>query len=187
VIQGEDAVAYDELLARLRAAVNPTDVIDEIFVKDFADLEWEVLRLRRMKTSLVRMWGLRALKNWLPDHLGFERCADQILEQLTDFLRQHLPEDKAETLATEFVRGDGPKDKEVYDVIEKTDVELADIYRPAKEEVAAELVQNYATSRPDAVSEIVSCSLTTAIPSMICCPKHSTAPNLSLPLSGSTA
>jgi hypothetical protein len=53
LIEGEDAATYDELLARMLAAIKPVDVIDEMFIADVASLEWEVLRWRRVKTSLV--------------------------------------------------------------------------------------------------------------------------------------
>ena len=44
LLGGEDAVAYDELIGRLCAAVKPVDIIDEILIVDMAQLEWEVLR-----------------------------------------------------------------------------------------------------------------------------------------------
>jgi hypothetical protein len=34
LIEGEDAAAYDQLLARICAAVKPVDIIDEIFIAD---------------------------------------------------------------------------------------------------------------------------------------------------------
>ena len=54
LIEGEDAAAYDRLVARIVAAVKPVDVIDEMFTADVVSLEWEVLRLRRLKWSLIR-------------------------------------------------------------------------------------------------------------------------------------
>jgi hypothetical protein len=53
LIDGEDQVAYDELLAQVTSAVNPTDIIEKILVRDFVDLDWEVSRLRRLKASLM--------------------------------------------------------------------------------------------------------------------------------------
>ena len=44
LIEGEDAAAYDQLLARICAAEKPVDIIDEIFIADVVSLEWEVLR-----------------------------------------------------------------------------------------------------------------------------------------------
>jgi transcriptional regulator of aromatic amino acid metabolism len=66
LIQGEDGAAYDQLLARIWVAVNPVDIIDEMFIADIVFLEWEVLRWRRLKSSLIQARGLQALKDFLP-------------------------------------------------------------------------------------------------------------------------
>jgi len=49
---GEDAAAYAQLAARIRAAVAPANVIEEIWARDIADLTWDVVRLRRIKAGL---------------------------------------------------------------------------------------------------------------------------------------
>ncbi len=49
---GEDAATYRELAARIRAAVAPASIIEEIFARDVADLTWDVVRLRRLKAGL---------------------------------------------------------------------------------------------------------------------------------------
>jgi hypothetical protein len=54
LIGGESGDAYDDLLARIRATVAPADMLEEIWVRDVADLAWEVARLRRIKANLVR-------------------------------------------------------------------------------------------------------------------------------------
>jgi hypothetical protein len=51
----EDAAAYRELAARIRAAIAPTNVIEEIRARDVADLTWDVVRLRRIKAGLFRV------------------------------------------------------------------------------------------------------------------------------------
>jgi hypothetical protein len=53
VILGEDARKFEELQARITAAVKPQEAIEEIWVRDVVDLTWEVLRLRRLKASLL--------------------------------------------------------------------------------------------------------------------------------------
>jgi len=63
LLEGEDAAAYDELLGRLCAAVKPADIIDEMFISDIAALEWEVLRWRRLKTTLMQEAGLKHLSD----------------------------------------------------------------------------------------------------------------------------
>src|SRR5262249_21121313 len=69
LLEGEDAAAYDELLARICAAVKPADIIDEIFIADIVSLEWEVLRWRRLKWTLMQETGLKALERFLVKQL----------------------------------------------------------------------------------------------------------------------
>jgi hypothetical protein len=38
LFEGENAVAYDELLARISGAVKPTDIFEEIWVRDIVDV-----------------------------------------------------------------------------------------------------------------------------------------------------
>ena len=54
LLEGEDASAYEALKGRIRSAVAPNDVIEEIWVRDVLDLLWETLRLRRLKAKLMR-------------------------------------------------------------------------------------------------------------------------------------
>jgi len=49
---GEDATGYAQLAARIRAAVAPANIIEEIWARDVADLTWDVVRLRRLKAGL---------------------------------------------------------------------------------------------------------------------------------------
>ncbi len=53
LIDGEDPAAYDELLARVSGAVKPSDILEEIWVRDVVDLVWGALRLRRLKADLI--------------------------------------------------------------------------------------------------------------------------------------
>ena len=39
LLEGEDAAAYEQLLARICAVVKPVDVIDEMFIADVVSLE----------------------------------------------------------------------------------------------------------------------------------------------------
>ena len=49
---GEDAAGYAQLAGRIRAAVAPANILEEIFARDVADLTWDVVRLRRLKAGL---------------------------------------------------------------------------------------------------------------------------------------
>jgi hypothetical protein len=53
LFEAESAADYNQLYDRLRSAVSPKDVIEEIWVRDLADLVWETNRLRRLKAKLM--------------------------------------------------------------------------------------------------------------------------------------
>jgi hypothetical protein len=54
LLEGEDSTTYHELSARFRSAVVPQDVIEEMWLRDIVDLIWETMRLRRLKSKLLR-------------------------------------------------------------------------------------------------------------------------------------
>jgi hypothetical protein len=53
LIEGEDTAAYDDLLARISGAIKPSDILEEIWVRDVVDLTWDAFRLRRLKAKLL--------------------------------------------------------------------------------------------------------------------------------------
>src|SRR5215218_2177487 len=53
LILGEDEAAYDKLMSTITSAVKPTDILDEILVKDIVDLTWNIERFERLKDSLL--------------------------------------------------------------------------------------------------------------------------------------
>jgi hypothetical protein len=71
LLEGEDAAAYDELLAGICAAVKPADIIDEMFIADVVSLEWEVLRWRRLKWRLLQAGGLKRLEKFVAEQLDY--------------------------------------------------------------------------------------------------------------------
>jgi hypothetical protein len=154
LIEGEDAAAYDQLLVRICAAVKPVDVIDEMYTADVVSLEWEVLRLHRLKWSLIRARGLAALEEFLRDKLDYDLYSEDFADDLAEILRDNLPEDQAEdaqTLARECAQNRG-------DAIDKVEKILADIrgldniLDDAQANKAKELVQEYVRHEPDAVT-----------------------------------
>lgn len=62
----EDAEHYERLLQRLVADVKPKDVVELVWVKDVADLTWEVMRLQRAKAVAIAMAQQEALV-WLAE------------------------------------------------------------------------------------------------------------------------
>jgi hypothetical protein len=53
VATGEDLATYDDLLARVTAAVKPNGVLEDLWVRDATDDAWDVLRLRRYKAGYL--------------------------------------------------------------------------------------------------------------------------------------
>jgi hypothetical protein len=94
LIAGEDNSLYDQLVARVFAAVRPKDVIEEMIVRDIAYHDWEMLRLRRMKSGLFAS-GLQT----------------SLIAKLLSVPK--MTESKARDLAGRFVAGDPSATKEV--------------------------------------------------------------------------
>jgi hypothetical protein len=98
ILVGEDAAAYEELLARIRSALKPGDTIEEMFVADVVWLEWDVLRLRRLKGSLIRTRGVKALEDFLYEQFdeNYELYSERFADRLAEVLQHNLAEDQAE-------------------------------------------------------------------------------------------
>jgi hypothetical protein len=65
------------LRARVEGAVNPKDIIEEMWTQDVADLMWEVLRLRRLKAAFLEAQA----------HNGVQK----VLSSLSDMPAPFLP------------------------------------------------------------------------------------------------
>jgi hypothetical protein len=81
VITGEDPAAFLALLDGVRADAKPHGMIEEIWVRDIAELIWESRRLHRYKASLLQAAA----------HKGLEK----VLEPLVDGLDVQLAENWA--------------------------------------------------------------------------------------------
>jgi hypothetical protein len=157
LIEGEDAAAYDQLLARIFAAVKPVDVIDEMFTADIVSLEWEVLRLRRLKWSLIRARALGALEELLGENLDYDLYSEAFADDLAEALQDNLPEypaEDAQTLAREVARKKPGAADEVNDVLAGTSLDTDDILDAARASKVKELVQEYVRREPDTVTLI---------------------------------
>ena len=133
LLDGEDAAVYQELLARIRAAVRPVDIIDHIFISDIATLEWEVLRWRRLKVSMLRGLGLAALEAFLRAKLDDHLCVDRFVSLLREFPEgKNLPEDQAQTLARECARNEPAAVDKVNKILKPTSLDVDDILDGAK-------------------------------------------------------
>ena len=54
LIPGENAESYNDLLARISGTLQPSDILEEIWVRDVVDLVWDAFRLRRLKAHLLK-------------------------------------------------------------------------------------------------------------------------------------
>jgi hypothetical protein len=77
LIDGEDGRAYEELHERVCLSAKPADIFEEIWVRDFVDLQWEVLRCRRLKSSLMAASAFKGLHKVL-EPFSFEGYHDLV-------------------------------------------------------------------------------------------------------------
>jgi hypothetical protein len=157
LLVGEDGAAYDELVARMCSAVKPVDVIDEMLVADAVSLEWDVLRWRRLKWSLIRARGLEALQKFLDGNLDYDLYSDRFADHLAQILRDNLPEDEAEDaqkLAGQCAMDETEANDKVCAILANTDKTLDDILNQAETDKVKELVQGYVAREPDVVTLI---------------------------------
>ena len=158
LIEGEDAAAYDQLLARIFAAVKPVDVIDEMFTADVVFLEWEVLRLRRLKWSLIRARGLQALEDFWGENLDYDLYSENFADDLAEILQENLPEDRAKdahTLARECAQNEADAIAKVTKFLAGIGLDMDEVLNDAKGRKAKELVQEYVRREPDAVTQVL--------------------------------
>jgi hypothetical protein len=155
LIEGEDAAAYDQLLARICAAVKPVDIIDEIFIADVVPSEWEVLRLRRLKWNLIRALGLEFLQGFLAGHLDYDPYSERFADDLAEILQENLPKDQAEdaqTLAYKCSRNEADAVDKVNEILDGIGLDMDRVLDDAKCHKAKELAQEYARREPGAVT-----------------------------------
>jgi hypothetical protein len=157
LLEGEDAGAYDELLARMCAAVKPVDVIDEMLIADIVALEWEVLRWRRLKWTLMRNRGLKALKRFLIEQLesNYDLHREHFQSYLTEILEDNLPPeqaDSAEMLAAECTPNTDEANDKLNEVLSSIGLDTNKVVDDAVTDKAKQLVQGYVGGERDTVT-----------------------------------
>src|SRR3954452_6244413 len=70
LLAGEDPALYDQLVERMCEVLKPLDIIYEMFVADVVYLEWDIIRWRRLKSSLVNRAAQDALEQFLSEELS---------------------------------------------------------------------------------------------------------------------
>jgi hypothetical protein len=157
LLEGEDAAAYDELLSRVSAAAKPVDIIDEMFIADVVSLEWELLRWRRLKSSLMRTHALKALEQFLTNHLDYDQYWKFFEEDLTEMLQDNLEdqsEDDARRLAHKCARNEPDADEKVNQILAGMNLDMDNILKRARARKAEELSQEYVRRKPGAIKLI---------------------------------
>jgi hypothetical protein len=154
VIAGEDVANYDELFGRVCAAVKPIDIIDEMLIADVASSEWEILRWRRLKSSLMQTRALNALKEFLIKHLDYNQYWKFFEQDLTEILQENLEDqskDNAQTLAHKCAQNEPDADDKVNQILTGTDLDIDAILKIAKARKAEQLAQDYLRRKPGAI------------------------------------
>ena len=160
LLEDEDAAAYNELLARFWDAVKPVDIIEEMFLKDVLDLEWDVLRWRRLKWGLIRARVLEALKDFLGKNLDYQVYLEKFVDALTALLKDLLPESEkslAKTLARQCAEDESQANDKVQKVLATNKRDLDTFLDDMRTEKAEELVQEYAQRDPDTLTLVNKC------------------------------
>src|SRR5262245_43397115 len=141
LLPGEDAGDYDALVEQIRLVVKPVDVIEEMLITDIAALEWEVLRWRRLKSSLVQARTREALEEFLNEQFGDKR--ELYLRHFTDCIAEqgHLARDQARMLADTVNELDDVVN--VKTALGVSELRIGDIMEDARARKAKELAEQY--------------------------------------------
>jgi hypothetical protein len=67
----EEPAQYRSMLDQVRTAVNPTDFVEEAWVRDVVDLLWEAIRYRRMKVAFLNAHLQDGLASLLGPLIGY--------------------------------------------------------------------------------------------------------------------
>jgi len=157
LIGDEDPATYQKLFDRVQAAVKPEDAIDDVLIADIVQLEWELLRWRRLKTSLIEACRLGALEMFLRQHLGWElysdRFEDQLLEAIQPLFRGNQA-DTAKSLAHDYMRDEPAAIDKVHGFLNSRGPSVDDITQQARNLAAQALIKEYARHDSDAVTLI---------------------------------
>ena len=159
LLPGEDEDAYHEFSSRVRTAINPVDSIDEMFIADVVSLEWEILRWRRLKSSLMRTRGREALQQFLRAHLDYYDHYQTHFEQdLAEILQDNLAEGKteadAQALAHKCARDEPDADDKVNQILASINLDMDDVLKSAQARKAGELAQDYLQRKQGAIKLI---------------------------------
>jgi hypothetical protein len=70
LFDGEDTKNYDQIFREVFAAVTPADIFEKIWVREYADIDIEVVRLRRLTANLMKANAYKGLTEILLPLVG---------------------------------------------------------------------------------------------------------------------
>jgi hypothetical protein len=156
LLAGEDDAAFQELLSRVCAVAKPVDIIDEMFVADVVSLEWEVLRWRRLKSSLMQMRGLKALEQFLSEQLDDDQCRKFFVAARAEMIKCKF-EDRSvdvDQLITKCAQNEPYAADEANRMVADVDLHNDKLRKIAKACKAEELARDYLNGKPSAIKLI---------------------------------
>lgn len=109
LLYSEHPAVYDDLLAQVSEAVSPLDTLERIWVRDIVDLSWEILRLRRIKVTVINL----AVWDELVDTLN--ALADSDDETPEGAAQADATEEAAAAEEVDETDAQGPEDEETDD------------------------------------------------------------------------
>lgn len=78
ILESESLDNYNALYDRVRSAVAPADIIEELWVRDVVDLSWDLLRLRRVKSKIFATQAHRGVRAILAPLNEYPRLDDLV-------------------------------------------------------------------------------------------------------------
>jgi len=176
VLHGEDAAAYQKLLARIREAKRPADFIDEVYIDDVISSQWDAMRLRRLKLGLIKACELKALEAFLEQNLDYDLYSDYFADDLAEALQDELGEEQADfarSLARKCARNEPdalaelekilptetPQNQSYIDLLGAVTRKpnMDSILNDARSRKVSEVIQDYTRAKPAAVKLIAAC------------------------------
>ena len=158
LLPGEDSAAYDLLLAKVCAAVKPADVIEEMWTHDVISLEWEIIRYRSLKSSVLKAVVRENLRHFLSENLNFsyepyrDAFAEDIAERLLDVLPGNPTSQFVRKLAREYAEGELEAAEQVHGHLDEAEANR--IMDAARDRAREALMQGHAQQDPDAIKDV---------------------------------
>jgi hypothetical protein len=102
LLKTEDPEKYKQWVESLARTIQPTDLMECVLLKDYVELEWDVVRYRRMRTALIEGTAREAFKSLLRSVLNRGDHTEEELEQhAARYARDLAPQIRGEWLSPE--------------------------------------------------------------------------------------